>query len=250
MSNNRKISVSKSTYTNGTPVPQSHGGIEEGETFNGLTMQQMFDKILYPYIAPSVSLSVSPSSYLREYGDTVSSVDLTANVTKNSNDITSVEFFRDGSSIHNVSSPDPSGGTETYTDSNSVNDDTTYRVDASDGTTTVNSYRTYSFVYPYYHGVGAPGLSPSEIQNLTKMIETKSDKTVHESPTEEVYYFAYPASYGSLSLILDNNGFDVTADFTETTESFSMNDGTTQDYLVYELKNLTTQTDFKLDYIY
>jgi hypothetical protein len=62
MSNNRKISVNKSTYTNSTPVPQSHGGIEAGETFNGLTMQQMFDKILYPYIAPNVNLSVSTSN--------------------------------------------------------------------------------------------------------------------------------------------------------------------------------------------
>ena len=250
MSSNRLIQVSQQTYTNSTPVPQDLGGIESGDTFSDETMTQMFDQLLYPYIAPSVNLSVTPTNSLREYGDNITSVDLSANTTKNTNDITSVEFFRDGSSIHVVSSPSASGGTETYTDSTGVSSNTTYRVDVSDGTQTVSDSESYNFVYPYYHGTGAPGLTPSEVQNLTKLIESKSNKVVYESPSSEVYYFAYPASYGSLSSILDSNGFEIIGDFTETDETFSMLDGTDQTYKVYEFNNLTTQTDFKITYKY
>jgi len=41
------------TYTNSTPLPVTHGGAIVGMTFSGLTMQEMFDLILYPYQNPS-----------------------------------------------------------------------------------------------------------------------------------------------------------------------------------------------------
>lgn len=237
------------TYTNSTQVPESHGGVSSGETFNEATMSEMFDKILYPYIAPYVSLSVSPSNYLREYGTSIASIDLTASLTEGTNNITTLTFYKDGTSLTSISDPTSS---KIYTDDGGITGDSsvTYQAEVTDGTQTNSSYKTYNFVYPYYHGTGAPGLTPSEIQNLTKLIESKSDKTVSESPSSEVYYFAYPSSYGSLSTILDENGFDITSDFTETVETFSANDGTNQDYYVYEFNNTTTQTDFEITYKY
>lgn len=41
------------TYTNLTPLSVTHGGALIGSTFNNLTMQEMFDLILYPYQSPS-----------------------------------------------------------------------------------------------------------------------------------------------------------------------------------------------------
>ena len=53
---------SGTTYTNSTPLPVAHGGALKDMTFAGLTMQEMFDLILYPYQAPSFT-----SFYLNGY---------------------------------------------------------------------------------------------------------------------------------------------------------------------------------------
>lgn len=73
-------------YTNLTPTPVTVGGISTGSTFINASMKDMWDKLLYPYIAPAVSLS--PNT-LREYGAT-NSVLLSYSVTKNSNNISSI----------------------------------------------------------------------------------------------------------------------------------------------------------------
>ena len=200
--------------------------------------------------SPLVSLSVSPAAYLREFGDTIASVDLTANTTKRTNPITSVIFRRNGIIIEDVASPNPNGGTEAYTDNNPVSSDTTYNVTVSDGTLSDSKSIAYRFVYPFYWGVGAKNLTPAQIQALTKRIEQKSNKTVTTSPNNEVYYFAYPASYGQLTSILDPNNFETIGDYTLRTENFTMLDGSTVQYYVYEFNNLTSQNNFTIQYIF
>lgn len=87
MGKDRKIRVNKSTYSNANPVPEKHGGIDKDETFSGLTMQQMFDKILYPEFfgtltAPSRSFS-SDKSTLQEIGNAIT-IGFTASFNKGS----------------------------------------------------------------------------------------------------------------------------------------------------------------------
>lgn len=56
-------------YQNSEPVPIKVGGIEANTTFDTpATMQEMWDRLLYPYIPLTSSLSISGSSVL-EYGD-------------------------------------------------------------------------------------------------------------------------------------------------------------------------------------
>lgn len=197
---------------------------------------------------PVVSLSVSPASGLREYGDTVSGVTLSAYTTKKTNPITSVSFRRNGTTINIVSTPLANGGTEVYTDNTEVNDNTTFSVIVSDGNLSATASRVFSFVYPFYWGVGAKSLTPQQIQSLTKSITTKNNKTVTTSPVNQVYYFAYPSVYGDLSSILDQNGFETIDGYTKRIENFTMLDNTIQEYFVYEFNSLTTQTDFTNTY--
>jgi hypothetical protein len=42
-------------YTNANPTPSTIGGIEAGSTFSAVTVQGMWDKLLYPYQLPSFS---------------------------------------------------------------------------------------------------------------------------------------------------------------------------------------------------
>jgi hypothetical protein len=80
-------------FQNSSPTPVTVGGIPSGTTFITPTdMQTMWNQLLYPYIALSTSLSLSPTQ--REYGNTsglnTNSVSLNWSVTKNSDTITSI----------------------------------------------------------------------------------------------------------------------------------------------------------------
>ncbi len=76
------------TFINPNPTTISVGGIPAGSTFpTQHTLQQMFDKLLYPYQAPTLALSCNPN--VKEYGESPS-VNLNWSFTKKSNPITNV----------------------------------------------------------------------------------------------------------------------------------------------------------------
>jgi len=110
---------------------------------------------------------------------------------------------------------------------------------------------TYNVVYPYYWGVGAQSLTAAQVALLTKTVKTESNSTVTTSPTNQVWYYAYPASYGLLSDIRDKNGFsynlnqaDPLKDWLIRNENITGLDGTPQAYYIYEYVNLTTQVAY------
>jgi hypothetical protein len=87
-------SVGMETYTNLTPTPQDFPGgspfdnIPVGSTFNGNTITEMFDMMLYPELFPTL---VNPGSTFtlaqdgfREIGGTIVQLDFTANFTRGS----------------------------------------------------------------------------------------------------------------------------------------------------------------------
>lgn len=59
------------TYTNATPMPVDVGGWAAGSTFVALTMQQMWDGLLYPYQYPAFTSFVLTGFALLEVGDTI-----------------------------------------------------------------------------------------------------------------------------------------------------------------------------------
>lgn len=63
-------------YTNTAATPTTIGGIAAGSTFSGLTMQQMWDSLLYPYQVPSFSSFSLGISSPKEIG-----YDITTNQT-------------------------------------------------------------------------------------------------------------------------------------------------------------------------
>lgn len=240
--------ASGSDYTNLTPTPVTVGGIAAGSTFSAQTLEDMFNRLLYPYIAPSLTLSLSPANgAVREFGNDVATVTLNATTTKHTNDITLVEFYRGASLIHTQAVPIAGGGLESYIDTTPVTTNgITFTAKAGDGTqTTTSSGSGYTFVYPFYYGVGAQGLTGAQIRStLTMLIKTPSNTTTVTSPSSQVFYLAYPATSANLTSILDTNGFETISDYTLRTVSITGLDGTLQTYKVYEYNNLTTQNNF------
>lgn len=74
-------------YTNLTPTPTTVGGISVGSTFSNKSMTEMWDMLLYPYIAPLSSLALVPTN--KELGDS-NQIVLNWTATKKSNNISSI----------------------------------------------------------------------------------------------------------------------------------------------------------------
>lgn len=231
------------SYTNTAEMVDALGGLEAGTTFAAVPISDLLDDLLYPYQPPQVNLTTNPSNYILEAGDTsVSNVDLTANITVGDLPIVSITFNKNLLEIHT------SAADTTFTDIADITTDTNYHVVVSDGTTDVSSVKNFTFVYPFYTGVAGGGLSASGVAGLTKSISTKSSRTITNSPSTQVFYFAYPAFYGTLSSIIDPTNFDIIADYTRRTENITGLDGNAISYYIYEYNNLTSQSSFAIRY--
>lgn len=148
-------------YNNSTQVPATIGGITIGTTFSNMTMQQMWDMLLYPYIAPSCSLSGLSN---RQFGAPLP-VTLNWSVTKNSNTITSI--IVDG--VAQIPTGNSQAGTKaavgTHSITPSVTEANTFTMTCSDGTSTPGASVTLTWMNRRYWGyidlssIGSPDLT-------------------------------------------------------------------------------------------
>lgn len=240
-------------YTPQGPTEFTVGGLPAGTDLgttpvNPFAPGGILDQILYAYRAPAITLATSPTASLREFGNNISSVVLNATTTKHSDPILTVTFFRNASLIHTDSSPNPSGGLETYTDTTPVSAQTAYQAKVDDGTSIVASnIVTFTFASAYYYGVASPGLNvSSDGGGLTKLvIGDTTPISLLFSPVNQVFYFLYPDSYPVLTSIKDTNGFETITDWTLTNAvSITNSFGHVDTYRKYVYNNVTTQTNF------
>lgn len=227
----------------------SYDGISAltGGQFTSTGLKDTLDKIIrITYTPAQISLSASPGQGVREKGDTVSSVNLTANTVKKSNPISEVRFKRAGVLVESRPGANPAGGSEAYTNNTAFADTMTFTAEVDDTlsggsgpTTTTSNTVTYPFVYPYYMGAGVPGKSASQVAALTKVIMT-SNSNYNRNFTHangDVFYFAYPASYGALTSIKDPNNFETLGDWALSTSNITGLDGNAVSYRIYEFNN-------------
>jgi len=218
------------------------------KSVNYTVVKQALDDLLnLQYLSPLVSLSVSGSGTVREKGNAVTAATFTATTTKRSDDIASVEYFVGGVSYATEAAPIVGGGVETQAWTGSIADTTVFRVDVTDvgvsgGPSTVSASKTFNYVYPYYYGVGVTGLTPTQVAALTKDIRTENANynRTYGSTSAQVYYFAYPAVYGNLTSILDENGFETFVDWTKTVANITGLDGLAVSYNIYEFNNVVS----------
>ena len=231
------------------------GGIPAGADLNNLTVKEILAKLLYPYVAPVVSVTGTPNGGTYEKGDNKEITNVRVSVTKKSERIAKVEVF-DGSVSLGIKEGDEvkAGGTFNFTVSvpvNSVNKQLTAKVtDASNKVVSVNT-GAFSFVYPYYVGVIAEDAVIDEalVKGLEKKVEAKGNKTIAYTCNNERMVFAYPKAYGALKTVIDPNNFDVTGTFTKQEVSITGLDGTAQAYYVY-VNGASTVENFNMKFNY
>jgi len=232
-------------YSNSTPVPQTIGGILAGSTFSNVSVQDMLTRLLYPYIPPTLSLSLS--TYFVEIGAAPSNLILNYTIGRNATysldtlvtyggilglpsypSLPSISYLSSVTSTSSVSFPNNAGvfsgayGSNTFT--MSVHDTNGVYVTSS---TTVN------VVLPWYWGTSNIGSTTSTLSTilsrtssisyvdlLTPLLTspaTQSTKDNNKSlpftGQNKYIYFGYPSSFPYLEQILDGSGFDITGSF-------------------------------------
>lgn len=211
--------------------------------------------IAISYQGPQVSLAASGSGTIREKGAAVTAVTLTATITKRSDPIAEVRFYKGATLIHTESSPNPAGGTETYNWMGSFDDNESFSVQVDDdgstgGPTTASSTQNFTFVYPYYVGASTAAETAANVALMTKRLisSTTSRTETITAASGEVFYFAYPASYGALVSILDVNNFETFPDWTLRTENITGLDGNPVSYRIYEFNNPVTAGSYQFTF--
>ena len=194
------------------------GGIAANTSIDSdMTVVEFLKALTVAYLKPVIDSFIGSAQVLNCKGDTISGVTLTATVTKKSEPIANVKFLRDGSVIQTDSSK-PTGGTYSYAYGANITTDTTFKLEVDDGKSTVFKLLEYKFVDPIYYGMTSI-VSPTEtdITSLTKLVAEKENVTLSFTAVNQRATFAYPASYGDLVKITDQNTFDNTSGFTKST---------------------------------
>jgi hypothetical protein len=155
-------STLSSYYTNTNLVPLSIGGISAGSSFPGTySMQQMWDLLLYPYIAPTGGFS---SLSNRQYGSSTI-VTLNWSVTKNTSPITSIIVDLVPQVPTGNSQTGTKATTGTYSSTPPISTTNTYTMTFSDGTSTPSVSTSLVWMNKRYWGyidlttIGSPDLT-------------------------------------------------------------------------------------------
>lgn len=211
----------------------------------------------FGYAPPNISLGGSVSTALREKGNAISSLTLTAVIAKILDSITEVRFYRNPSTLLDTQTSGgaiPDGGSNQYTYLTAFSDTTTFRAEVDDDSAEAKPSRTatltYTFVYPYYVGSGAAALSGSSIAALSKLIISQTNNHTYTIAvgSGQYTYYSFPASYGDLTSILDVNGFEVLPSWTKRTVSITGLDGNPVSYTVYEGNNPLTAGSYQFTF--
>lgn len=236
-------------YENPNSVPVNIGGVEAGTIFpSGTTIKEILDQLFYPFIEPTINLNSLP---LYEKGALVDPTpNITGTVIFNSETINNIYLKRNSTIIQIFNSPTTPFNLN-YVDSTPQNSNVTYNLEVEGLMNFYFGSVTADFVAATYHGVGPANASANDIINFsTKNLFQKADRTLSFTPNLERYYYCYPSSYGILDKIIDQNGFNITADFVKKTVIFSLPDNTPETYYVYEFNADTTQLNFEISFLF
>ena len=201
---------------NGVTIGGGEGGASTADaveyvnnTISSTNVEEALNKLIsdFYYVAPSItSFTATPAGGTFEAGTVITAPTFNWNYNK---DITT-------QTLTDCTLADETVRTATYDSDITANK--TFTLSANDGKNNVSKSISYTFVSPYYTGVSTTGtLTETDVTALTKKVETKGSKTVNYTTSQSYMVFAYPSSYGAISSVIDQNGFNVTDSFVRNT---------------------------------
>ena len=214
-------------FTDSNPTIQTIGGIVAGRTFSNYPLVELLRELLYPYLGPLASASMSPS--VMEYDQfSNNSPTMSYTVTKRTDDIISstgssspsaspLSIFATASGSGQVVVSGTSQWSVVPGNQNLYPSHNTFYLKVTDSIfTSYTASCTAQFVVPFYYGFYSNlptdfGVTPDGIVSYLNSIggssvASRSSKNISLSGSGYIY-FCYDANYGVLSSIKDNNGF-------------------------------------------
>ena len=186
-----------------------------GVNYGGTTVQEGLEAMFFPFLSAYMSLN---GFGLAEVGDDFAP-QLIGSITLNDETLVSNRRIFVGG----VDTASFVGNSINQAAPANITTNETYQlrtdVDNNGSPTTINSpIRTQSFIYPFLHGMSADAnlIQTTIYAGLTKLLQNQGNKNILLNGSSQTIYFAYDSSYPDLAQILDNNGFDVTGNFTQS----------------------------------
>lgn len=231
------------------------GDIRLGETFSNFSISEILKRMVYQYLPPISNIKLLPPNdkgYV-EIGLIPNAV-LEFSIFKrtlNTNTATLLNMIpgtfpaitTQGYSSVNATA---SGLITSPLDISGV----AFSITVSDGVQSTNSSTNIRGIYPYFHGFSSQE-SISNISQLIKLVESKSDKNIIIQPGSGFFYFIYDSDYPNLIEILDQDN-SVVVDFDLSTQTLSSPTGlwVNKEFKVYRINSLSTSIPiiFKFKY--
>ena len=219
------------------------GAIQKNTDLSGKTSMEILKMALVSYVDPTANVSYSQPNTVLKKGQSFDLTITVSGIVKGTNDVAELILIKDGTVLETIPYVT---GTNSYEFSpiTGINSDCSFQIKVGD--TQGKQYSTtksYSFVDPYYIGATDGIPTADTVVTLTELIEAKSNKTKKVTAADQYVVYAYPASYGNLTSIIDGNGFENLTDYTKI--SLTINDVA---YNCYHTTGKKSMTDFSYTY--
>jgi len=249
------------SYTNASATPSTIGGITSGSTFSLQTMQQMWDRLLYPYQSPAFSSFVmSGQSTSVEVGVTISGTKTFTWGTTNSGNVSpNTILIRDVTNNVDLATSSANDGTESIALPTAIQKTSQATHQWSIRGTNTNAVNfsatfTVSWFWQRYYGPSTnTTLTESQIEALTNSGLASGFSGTFAYAGGGYKFFCFPTSFGSpvsfkdaatnlnvaMASSVDDAFFSNTANslsygLVSVTNAFSQ----TTNYRVYRSKNI------------
>jgi hypothetical protein len=230
-------------FTDSNPIPNSVGSFAAGSTFSNVHITDMIRGILYPYVAPIVTLSTTWSSIERSIFNQVLSFSYSITKVIASSSITSITttplFWSSTSAAITYLNASPTINRNvsdyvTYSYIPSVSGIQTFTLSVRDNLgATVSASIGINIVYPIFYGVSSTAsATASTVQSLlasfNKIISNNPNQTISYSGNGVCLYYCVPAIYNtgaSVSSFIDETnapGFNQYTAFRINGNAFTM----------------------------
>lgn len=218
----------------------------EGKAFSSVKVD------IKEFVAPGVTLSITPSTTMYDKDiDTLGEIAITANVKKGTNDISTVRFAINGTTVKELTEDVKDGGVFLYTHTFNPRTNTTFTISVTafdSQAKTGASSKEIKFVNKSYYGIVDHTVVNPTAEQITALehalVGTKAYVYSGINMDYGKVVYAYPAAFGSLNSIIDSeHKIPYTESFTKTSVNI---DGTA--YFVYILTDPAAAENVQLTF--
>ena len=123
-------------------------------------------------------------------------------------------------------------------------------------TTPNNITKSKTAYFPMIYGMSAVdnsvgGTAFYSNSDLTRLVANTTSKSILLDGVDEFIYFGYPSSFGDLTSVIDNNGFNVTGSFTKhvvDVTSVGKDADWTEEYNIYKTNSVTSVSNSNYEF--